>query len=81
MSSPQDDDTKKSPNMLSFEHWRQKAAWITGLGLSPEDVIKRDEIAQLRRDEHNWKWCEKKKAELLRNSACFAVLLSKLEDF
>jgi len=74
MSQKKDEDAKKSSDMLSFEHWRQKAAWITGLGLSPEDVIKRDEIEELRRSEEDWKRCEKNKAELLHNSACLAVL-------
>jgi hypothetical protein len=76
MSSPQDDGKGKSSDMLSFEHWRQKAARMTGLGLSPEDVIKRDELAKLERDEKQWKLCEKNKAELLHNSAYFAISLS-----
>lgn len=52
---------------------------MTGLGLSAEDVKRRDEISQLQRDERDWKWCEKKKAELLHTSPAVVFMMKQLK--
>jgi hypothetical protein len=68
MSDSQGNSKSPTDDSSLFEKWRQKTAWITGLGLSPEDAEKRAEIASLRRLESDWKTCEKRKHELLNNS-------------
>lgn len=68
MANPDSDD-KNGSDLTSFEHWRRKAAWITGLGLSAEDVKRRDEIQGLQREEKDWKKCEKWKQQLWQTSA------------
>ncbi|CAG8603284.1 16588_t:CDS:2 [Acaulospora colombiana] len=79
MSDSQGNNKSTPDDATLFERWRQRAAWITGLGLSPEDVKKRDEIATLRRLESDWKTCEKRKHELLHNSPAVTFMVNQLK--
>lgn len=69
MSTSNNDNKDNSSDLLSFETWRRKAAAVTGLGLSPEEVKKRDEIKQLQRESSDWEQCEKWKNQLWHTSA------------
>lgn len=52
----------------AFERWRKSAAWITGVGLTPEDQAQRQAQKELQRDEALWIRCEKWKDDLLKTS-------------
>lgn len=66
-SSPNGED-KNGENLLSFETWRRKVAWVTGLGLSEDEERRRSEVILLQNAQKDWDTCEKRKRELWHNS-------------
>lgn len=56
----------------AFERWRKSAAWLTGIGLSPEEQAQRQNQRDLKREEAQWIRCEKWKEELLQASYAFS---------
>ncbi|KDQ15572.1 hypothetical protein BOTBODRAFT_31466 [Botryobasidium botryosum FD-172 SS1] len=62
----------------AFDRWRRSAAWITGVGLSPEDQTARGREKALAAEESQWRRCEKWKADLLRNSPAVTFMLQHL---
>ncbi|KAG8839842.1 Mitochondrial inner membrane protease atp23, partial [Serendipita sp. 411] len=79
MSAPQDSSNVEPKEVSSFERWRQRAAWVTGLGLSPEDQKKREEFNLLKGMESDWKRCEKWKTEMLHNSPAVVFMMKQLQ--
>ncbi|KAG8829727.1 Mitochondrial inner membrane protease atp23 [Serendipita sp. 405] len=79
MSTPQDSSNVEPKEVSSFERWRQRAAWVTGLGLSPEDQKKREEFNLLKGMESDWKRCEKWKTEMLHNSPAVVFMMKQLQ--
>ncbi|KZT58320.1 hypothetical protein CALCODRAFT_495047 [Calocera cornea HHB12733] len=52
----------------SFERWRKSAAWITGLGLSPEEEVVRAQEQERKTNAYQWERCQKWKTDLMWNS-------------
>lgn len=52
----------------AFERWRKSAAWMTGMGLSNEEVEARKQQKAIELEEAQWVRCERWKADLMRNS-------------
>jgi inner membrane protease ATP23 len=69
MSASDNGGKDNSGDLLSFETWRRKVAFITGLGLSPEEARKRREMRDLQLQSADWEKCEKWKTQLWQNSA------------
>ncbi|QRW22021.1 peptidase family M76 protein [Rhizoctonia solani] len=62
----------------AFERWRASLVNFTGLGLSDEDKMKRDELKGLEREEAQWRRCETWKNDLMKNSPVVVFMLKHL---
>lgn len=76
-SSPNGED-KNGENLLSFETWRRKVAWVTGLGLSEDEERRRSEVILLQNAQKDWDTCEKRKRELWHNSPAVVFMVQQM---
>lgn len=51
-----------------FESWRRSLAQFTGMGLSDQDKILRDQEEERRKNERDWDKCERWKKEMMTRS-------------
>lgn len=65
-TSPAETGTPES--VPGFESWRRSLAQFTGLGLSDEDRILRNQDEERRKNERDWDKCEKWKKDMMTRS-------------
>ncbi|KAG8901397.1 Mitochondrial inner membrane protease atp23 [Tulasnella sp. 403] len=83
MSTPIAPPSPSPPNPdkdeAAFERWRRSVSWLTGIGLSPEDKARRDNLKHLQKEEAMWIRCEKWKDDLLKHSPAVVFMLKHLK--
>ncbi|WWC63304.1 mitochondrial inner membrane protease ATP23 [Kwoniella dejecticola CBS 10117] len=65
---------------LAFERWRMSLSNFTGLGLTPEQKIQREEEKERSVLERDWNKCEKWKRTLMTNSPMITFMLQHLKN-
>ncbi|CEL54383.1 Mitochondrial inner membrane protease ATP23 OS=Cryptococcus neoformans var, neoformans serotype D (strain JEC21 / ATCC MYA-565) GN=ATP23 PE=3 SV=1 [Rhizoctonia solani AG-1 IB] len=69
---------RSSSEASAFERWRASLVNFTGLGLSDEDKVKREQLKGLELEEAQWRRCESWKNDLMKNSPVVVFMLKHL---
>ncbi|KAG9006457.1 Mitochondrial inner membrane protease atp23 [Tulasnella sp. 427] len=70
--------TTEDRDLKAFDRWRKSAAWITGVGLTPEETARRKASQAAEAEEAMWVRCEKWKSDLMKNSPAVTFMLKHL---
>ncbi|KZO94061.1 mitochondrial inner membrane protease ATP23 [Calocera viscosa TUFC12733] len=71
---PEPSGSQSAEDLGSFERWRRSAAWITGLGLTPEQEAARAKEQVRKNNESQWEQCQKWKTDLMWNSPAIGFM-------
>jgi len=78
MSDPSSSSSSRPSDEGAFERWRKDAAWVTGLGLSPEEELSRSRMQAQNQKTIEYKKCEETKANLLTTSPAVVFMLKHM---
>ncbi|KAG8878205.1 Mitochondrial inner membrane protease atp23 [Tulasnella sp. 331] len=78
LEQPTPSSSTNARDERAFERWRKSAAWLTGIGLSPEEQAQRQSQRDLQKEEAQWIRCEKWKEELLKTSPAVTFMMKHL---